>query len=115
MRRESVLKMVRYVAIAILLGLDAGLPPLARAEAPTWEETRPVLRIQVDARRNRVWVLSLNGVYIYDSRTRKLVKRIELPDWMVVGEVFICAPDLVLAASGAALVTSNILPIVWEI
>jgi hypothetical protein len=115
MKRESVLKMVCGVAAAVLFGLGTGLPTLARAEKSQWEETRPALRIQADTRRNRVWVLSLHGVFIYDSSTRKLLKRIELPNWTVVRKIFMCPPDLVLSPSGTALVTSNILPILWEI
>jgi hypothetical protein len=115
MRKESVLKMARGVAAGVLLGLETGLPALARAEALRWEETLPALRIQVDASRHRVWVLNLDGVYLYDSRTRKLAGRVELPEWVVVNEAFVCVPDLVIAASGAALVTSNILPVIWEI
>ena len=115
MSKQSVLKMFCAVAAAVLVGLGSGLPTLASADMSQWEETRLALRIQVDTRRNRVWVLSLNGVYVYDSRTRKLVKRVVLPDWTVVKEGFVCGPDLVLAASGAALVTSKIMPIIWEI
>lgn len=117
MRRKSVLRIVCEVAAGVLLGLDAGSPTMARAENSQWQETRPAFRIQADTRRNRVWVLSLHGVFIYDGPTRKLLKRVDLPNWTVVNvnKMFMCAPDLVLAASGTALVTSNILPIIWEI
>jgi len=115
MRKESVLKMLCGVAAGVLCGLGSGLSAPARAEMSQWEETRPAFRVQVDASRNRVWVLSLKGVYIYESRTRKLIKRVELPNWVMVKEAFVCGPDLVLAASGTGYVTSNIQPIIWEI
>lgn len=115
MRRESVLKMICGIAAGVLLGLDAGVSTPALAETSQWKETQPTYRIQEDTRRNRVWVLTSNGVYIYDRPTKRLVKRVELPNWTVVNKAFMCPPDLVLAASGTALVTSNILPIVWEI
>lgn len=109
-------KLMRGVSIAgMLLATGAGTPAIALAEAPQWKETLPALRMQVDARRNRVWVLNLDAVYLYDIPRRRLIKRIELPDWMVVNETFSCAPDLALAPSGAALVTSNVLPVIWEI
>ena len=98
-----------------LFSIGAGAPSLVRAEAPRWEETLPALRVQVDARRNRIWVLNSDAVYLYDIPTRRLIKRIELPDWLFVREVYSCAPDLTLAPSGAALVTSNVLPTIWEV
>jgi len=109
-------KLMRGVSIAgMLLVTSAATPEIALAEAPRWEETLPALRIQVDARRNRVWVLNHDAIYLYDIPTRRLIKRIELPDWSFVGEVYSCAPDLALAPSGAALVTSNVAPTIWEI
>jgi len=115
MRKESLLKTVCGIAAGVLCFLVADPPTLARSESPQWKEAQPAIRIQVDARRNRVWVLGLNGVYIYDRPTGKLVKHVELPDWMAVKRTYACAPDLVLAPTGAALVTSNIQPIIWEI
>lgn len=101
--------------VGLLVANCVGAPSMVRAEAPQWEETLPALRIQVDARRNRVWVLNHDAVYLYDIPKRRLIKRIELPNWAFVGEVFSCAPDLALTPSGAALVTSNVLPTIWEI
>ena len=38
-----------------------------------------------------------------------------MPDWIRVDEPYSCAPDLVLDPSGAALVSSNIVPALWRI
>ena len=100
---------------AMLLVTGAGTPAIARDDLPLWEQALPALRIQIDAPRLRAWVLNNDAVYLYDIPTGRLIKRIELPDWSFVGEVYSCAPDLTLAPSGAALVTSNVVPILWEI
>lgn len=99
----------------LLVAISIGTPLMARAEAPHWKEAFPALRIQVDTRRNRVWVLNFDAVYLYDIPKRRLIKRIDLPSWIVASDVAICAPDLALAPSGSALVTSNVMPAIWEI
>ncbi|MBI3370998.1 MAG: hypothetical protein HY017_04460 [Betaproteobacteria bacterium] len=118
--RNSGLKQSMRAAAMIggfLLVLGANSAPTARARVPTpqWQETLPAPRFQVDDRRNRVWVLNHDAVYVYDIPERILVKRIELPDWTVAGQGYSCAPGLALAPSGAAFVTSNVLPTIWEI
>lgn len=109
-------KLMRGVFISgMLVAASAGTLAIALADTPRWEQTLPALRIQVDARRSRAWVLNNDAVYLYDVPTGRLIRRIELPDWSFVGEVYSCAPDLALAPSGAALVTSNVMPVIWEI
>jgi hypothetical protein len=89
--------------------------PEARAEATGWPEALPALHTQMDARRNRLWVLENDAVYLFDAATRRLIRRVELPGWLNAGESSSCAPALALAPSGAAFVTSNITPTIWEI
>jgi len=102
--------------VTLLLGQGVSVaPPAARAEATGYQEIRPALHTQLDARRNHLWVLDDDALYLYDAGTRRLIKRVELPDWSFVGESFSCAPGLALAPSGAALVTSNVIPTIWEI
>jgi len=115
MRSESVLKTICGITAGVLCFLIADPLTRARSQPPQWKEAQPAIRVQVDKGRNRVWVLGLNGVYIYDKPTGKLVRHVELPNWMAVRRTIACAPDLVLAPTGAALVTSNIQPIIWEI
>jgi hypothetical protein len=99
----------------LLLAAAVGVPSITHPQAPRWEQSLPAMRLQVDAPRNRAWVLNPDAVYVYDIVQKKLIKRIELPDWSFAGEPFGCAPDLALAPSGAALVTSDVVPTVWEI
>jgi hypothetical protein len=69
------------------------------------------LRVQIDAARNRLWVLRRDGVYIYDLGSRRLVGRIG----MFVGEPADCAPGLALDSSGAAIVSSNTRAELWRV
>jgi hypothetical protein len=99
----------------IFFAIGAGAPTIVRADATRWEGPLPALRIQVDGARNRAWVLNYDAVYLYDIPAGMLIKRIELPDWQNAGATFSCAPELALSPSGTALVTSNVLPTIWEI
>lgn len=99
----------------LLVAVITGAPAMARAETPRWKDTLPALRIQVDAQRHRLWVLNFDAVYLYDIPKRRLIKRIELPNWTVANEIAVCAPDLALTPAGAALVTSNVVPTIWVV
>jgi hypothetical protein len=74
---------------------------------------RDALRIRTDTARNRVWVLGLDDVRVYDTAKKKLIRRIELPNWSVAR--FICAPDMVLDSSGSAIISSNVQARLWRI
>ncbi|MDO8597224.1 MAG: hypothetical protein Q7R45_11435 [Sulfuricaulis sp.] len=74
---------------------------------------RDVLRVKTDAARGRHWLLGLDHVRVYDAVTKKLIRQIALPNWMVVRAV--CDPDLVLDRSGSALVSSNVQAKLWRI
>ena len=84
----------------------------ALLKAHTQGEQR-ALRIKVDAARNRLWVLGLNHVYIYDITAKQLVRRIALPKGSVAG--FVCSPDMALDRSGAAIISSNVESTLWKI
>jgi hypothetical protein len=84
---------------------------LAACTSP--EET--ALRVRPDAERNLLWTLDLQGVAIYNNTSGRLVQRVELPGWVVAGRQFGCPPDLVVDSSGAAIVSSNVLPVLWRI
>jgi hypothetical protein len=74
---------------------------------------RTVLRVRQDSDRQRVWVLTLDHVYVYDKSSLELIRPIRLPEWFVAD--FMCAPDLVLDKSGTAFVSNNVQPIVLQI
>lgn len=74
-----------------------------------------ILRIRPDAERNLLWVLDHQGVAIHNNTSGRLVQRIALPGWVVAGRQFGCPPDLALDSSGRAIVSSNVLPVLWRI
>ena len=70
------------------------------------------LRIVQDPERNRTWRLERDAVYVQEAAK---TRRIELPGWMHVDESYVCRPDIALDAEGAAVITSNVVPIVWRV
>ncbi len=76
---------------------------------------RPALRYHVDAARGRLWALTLRGVELYDIATRKRVAQIALPNWIWAGEPYSCPPDLALGPGGEAVISSDVVPILWRI
>ncbi len=87
-------------------------PYRALLKAHTQGEQR-ALRIKVDAARNRLWVLGLKHVYVYDITGKQLIRRVALPDWSVAG--FVCSPDMALDPSGAAYIAGNVASTLWKI
>jgi hypothetical protein len=71
------------------------------------------LRIKVDAARNRLWVLGLKHVFIYDILAKQLIRRVALPNGSIAG--FVCSPDIALDRSGAAFIASNAESSLWKI
>lgn len=84
----------------------------ALADARGFDE-RAALRTRADIARNRLWVLGLDDVRVYDLADRTLIRRIALPPWSVARGV--CLPDLALDRSGSAVVASNAQPTLWHI
>jgi hypothetical protein len=74
---------------------------------------RDALRVKTDMARGRHWVLGLDRVRVYDTVTKKLIRQIALPSWMVIRAV--CDPDLVLDRSGSAFISSNVQAKLWRI
>jgi hypothetical protein len=108
-----------FLAISMLSigGCDTGAAPpsqtpSAASEAP--HDRPPTVRYQVDSGRNRVWILTQDGVFVHDvARTDRVA--VTLPGWVTVGAPYGCPPDLALGPKGEALVTSNIMPTLWRI
>lgn len=72
-----------------------------------------VLRVRVDRARNRLWVLALEHVDVYDIANKRLIRRIQLPGWSVAE--LICPPDMALDRSGTVFISHNVEPKLWEI
>jgi hypothetical protein len=68
-----------------------------------------VLRIREDVLRNRLWVLTLEEVRVYNTATtgKRLIRKIALPTWSVVGFRDVCMPDMALDRAGSAFISSN--------
>lgn len=75
--------------------------------------SQQALHVRVDTARNRLWVLSLDDVYVYDIAKKHLIRRIALPGWSVAE--FICQPDMALDRSGTAFISHNAQPRLWQI
>ncbi len=70
---------------------------------------RDVLRIREDLVRNRLWVLTLDEVRVYNTAStgKRLIRKIALPNWSVVGFRNVCMPDMALDRAGSAVISSN--------
>lgn len=75
--------------------------------------SQQALRVRVDTARNRLWVLGVDDVYVYDIAKKHLIRRIALPGWSVTE--FICLPDMALDRSGTAFISHNLQPRLWQI
>jgi len=76
-------------------------------------DERGSLRSRADPSRNRLWVLGLDDVRVYDTRDKKLIRRISLPSWSVAG--FTCMPDIALDRAGSAFISSNAQSRLWRV
>ena len=88
----------------------------AQSVPSAWYEGKlPILRFQIDAARERGWILTRAGVLVFDFKSRQTMRYIPLPDWIWAGEPFGASPDLALGPAGDALITSDILPTLWRV
>ena len=104
-------KPLKLVAATGLLALSA-CDGSVRREGPQ-EEVLQVVR--VDVKSNRRWVLNHEALTVYDNLNRRRLRRIALPDWTLAGPPHACPPDVVLDASGAVYVSSNVEPVLWRV
>ena len=68
-----------------------------------------ILRVREDIPRNRLWVLTLKEVRVYNTAAtgKNLIWKMALPTWSVVGFRNVCTPDLALDRAGSAFISSN--------
>jgi len=100
-------------SMVLIAGCDIGAAPRqASNDAPDLQ--LPTARYQVDLKRNRVWVLTAEGVFLFDV-FRPERTAVPLPGWVWAGAPYGCLPDLALGSRGEAVVTSNVLPTLWRI
>ena len=96
-------------AMAAPAGNDNALPETSAVGG--WD----ALRARTDTARNRLWVLGLDHVRVYDTVEKKLMQQIKLPSWSVASFDFACMPDMALDRSGSAFITSNVQARLWRI
>ncbi len=61
----------------------------------------------------QTWVLNTDGVYLQQARKARV--EIKLPEWQWAHEPYACLPAIAMGPRGEALVTSNVLPVLWKI
>ena len=107
---------VVLAALIAICGCDSAARTPTAAIAPSAViqpfDAPDVLRVKIDAARDRVWVLRLDEVHVYDRQTRRLMRRISLPSWSVAD---LCGPGIVFDSSGAALISHNLEPKLWRV
>ena len=72
-------------------------------------------RRRVDPARQRVWILNSDGVFFHDRDTPHRLVEIDLPSWQWADTPYGSLPDLALGPDGEAVVTSNVIPVLWRI
>ena len=77
--------------------------------------TDTILRIRVDSRRERLWILDIGAVHVFDLTTNRRIRTVTLPNWIFSSLGDNCLPDLQLDEHGAAFVSDHIQPKLWRI
>lgn len=101
---------------------ESGAAPIASGRAltskdsPGWlQPGQAIIRQRNDPARGRLWVLTREGVDVYDSLQRRKLAHIGIPGWNWVHEPYACAPDIALGPKGEAVITSNVMATLWRI
>jgi hypothetical protein len=71
------------------------------------------VRYRSQPERSRAWVIDANGLFLEEARKPR--RAIALAGWHWADEPYACAPDIAIGPRGEAVVTSNVLPVVWKI
>ena len=83
--------------------------PRARLAGLPLDGRQHVLRIRIDATRHRIWVLSSDGLYLYDGESLKLTHRVATEALSQHSSEH-CLPDMALDRSGNVYVSSAMEP-----
>ena len=103
--------------MAVTGGCDtsAALPPRPQQAGAVPQGDAPEARSQTDLARNRVWLLTRDGVFLQDRATSGKIVKLEIPGWHWAGAPYGCLPDLALGPKGEAVITSDVLPTLWRV
>jgi hypothetical protein len=114
----------RFVTAALLAasfvalgGCNANTAPLVSPQATRYAPDNQLRGMQhrTDPARNRIWILTSEGVSLQVTGSPGKSVEIVLPSWQWVDEPYGCPPDLALGPDGEVVVTSNIVPVLWRI
>lgn len=74
------------------------------------------VRVQLDAARQRVWLLTGAGLVVYDPATPDRVQPVPVREWRhIVAGPRACLPDLALGPNGEAVISSDAAPVLWRV
>ena len=59
------------------------------------------------------WVIEAGNLFL--EAPGKPRRAVEVPGWVWAGEPYACAPAIAIGPRGEAIVTSNVLPVLWKI
>ena len=115
--QERSVKCLVVLLTVLVAGCDSA-PDVRRSESVRPSIVRlngdhATLRVRTDRVRERVWLLGVKHVEVYDRRTSSLIRRIDLPPWSVAD--FVCEPDIAFDRKGAAFISHNLESRIWEI
>jgi hypothetical protein len=116
-RTSAALVLLLSAAFVSIGGCDREVtrPPATQANLEPPQSPPSNVRYRIDPARDRMWVLTRDGVFVYDAGRPKTIVEVPLPFWQSVDEPYSCLPDLALGPRGEAVVTSNIVPTLWRI
>jgi hypothetical protein len=75
--------------------------------------TADPFRYRVQPERGRTWLIEGNGLFLEEARSPR--RAVTLPGWLWAGQPYACAPDIAIGPRGEAVITSNVLPVLWRI
>jgi len=96
------------VLAASLVACDAG--PAAAENGSV-----PKVRAQLDAARNRVWLLTADGLAVYEPAVPGRVLRVPLLGWQISEKPAGCVPEFALGPKGEAVVASDLVPVLLRV
>jgi hypothetical protein len=77
-----------------------------------WFSAAVLLMVSGSAAADR-WVIEAGSLYL--EQPGKPRRAVELPGWHWAAEPYACAPAIAVGPRGEAVVTSNVLPVLWKI
>lgn len=93
---------------------SSGFPAASPQPRNGSDDLQATVRSHLDPLRQRVWSLTVEGVSVSNVRAA-VINVVPLPGWTWADEPWSCMPDMALGPRGEAVVTSNVVPVVWRI